>query len=170
MKPEGAQLEENAKSGSTISRRRLAMFRSFYHRDFSIFWAGNFLSNTGTWMQNIALGWLILIITNSPFLLGLNGFLAQIPSLVFSLPGGTIADRLNRRKLMLSTQTIMMLLALFPHALHLPHERLFAARAFQAQIKDLTAEQRHGQPNIGDPARDPHVDGHRQAQGEGQSA
>jgi len=88
------------------------MFRSLYHRDFSIFWAGNFLSNIGTWMQYVALGWVILIISNSPFLLGLNGFLAQVPSLVFALPGGTIADRLNRRKLMLITQTSMMLLAL----------------------------------------------------------
>jgi len=88
------------------------MFRSLYHRDFSVFWVGNFFSNAGTWMQNIALGWLILIITNSPFLLGLNAFLAQIPALVFALPGGAIADRLNRRKLMLITQTAMMLLAL----------------------------------------------------------
>jgi len=88
------------------------MFRSLYHRDFSIFWAGNFLSNIGTWMQYVALGWVILVISNSPFLLGINGFLAQIPSLVFSLPGGAIADRLNRRKLMLITQTSMMLLAL----------------------------------------------------------
>ncbi len=93
--------------------QRLMMFRSLYHRDFSVFWAGNFLSNTGTWMQYVALGWVILIISNSPFLLGLNGFLAQIPALVFALPGGTIADRLNRRKLMLVTQTSMMLLALF---------------------------------------------------------
>lgn len=88
------------------------MFRSLYHRDFSIFWAGNFLSNIGTWMQYIALGWVILIISNSPFLLGVNGFLSQVPSLVFALPGGAIADRLNRRKLMLITQTSMMLLAL----------------------------------------------------------
>lgn len=88
------------------------MFRSLYHRDFSIFWAGNFLSNIGTWMQYVALGWVILVVSNSAFLLGLNGFLAQIPSLVFALPGGAIADRLNRRKLMLITQTSMMLLAL----------------------------------------------------------
>ena len=88
------------------------MFRSLYHRDFSIFWTGNFLSNIGTWMQYVALGWVILVISNSPFLLGLNGFLAQIPSLFFALPGGAIADRLNRRKLMLITQASMMLLAL----------------------------------------------------------
>jgi MFS family permease len=88
------------------------MFRSLRHRDFAFFWTGNFLSNIGTWMQNLALGWLVLEITNSPFLLGLNGFLGSAPSLVFSLPGGAIADRLNRRNLMIITQTIMMVLAL----------------------------------------------------------
>ncbi len=93
-------------------RRLATMFRSFRHRDFALFWSGNLLSNVGTWMQNLALGWMILVMTNSPFLLGVNGFLAQAPSLVFSLPGGAIADRLNRRKLMLATQTSMMALAL----------------------------------------------------------
>ncbi|PYV15441.1 MAG: MFS transporter [Acidobacteria bacterium] len=88
------------------------MFRSLRSRDFALFWGGNFLSNIGTWMQNLALGWMILLMTNSPFLLGLNGFLSQAPSLFLSLPGGAIADRLSRRKLMLYTQTSMMLLAL----------------------------------------------------------
>ncbi len=89
-----------------------AMFRSLRHRDFALFWTGNFLSNIGTWMQNLALGWQILLLTNSPFLLGLNGFLGSFPALVFSVPGGAIADRLSRRKLMLSTQTSMAALAL----------------------------------------------------------
>ena len=106
-----SELDHETKRAPEASRR-LMMFRSLYHRDFSIFWAGNFLSNIGTWMQYIALGWVILVVSNSPFLLGLNGFLAQIPSLAFALPGGAIADRLNRRKLMLVTQTSMMLLAL----------------------------------------------------------
>ena len=98
---------------STAEQRRMpAMFRSLRYRDFALFWTGNFLSNIGTWMQNLALGWQILVMTNSPFLLGLNGFLGTVPSLVFSLPGGAIADRLNRRKLMLFTQTSMALLAL----------------------------------------------------------
>jgi MFS family permease len=87
-------------------------FRSLRHRDFAFFWTGNFLSNIGTWMQNLALGWLVLELTNSPFLLGLNGFLGSAPSLFFSLLGGAIADRLNRRKLMMYTQTSMMVLAL----------------------------------------------------------
>lgn len=111
MNPANSRLEQETNDAAEAPRR-LMMFRSLYHRDFAIFWAGNFLSNIGTWMQYIALGWVILVITNSPFLLGLNGFLAQVPSLVFALPGGTIADRLNRRKLMLITQTSMMLLAL----------------------------------------------------------
>jgi MFS family permease len=88
------------------------MFRSLRHRDFALFWGGNFLSNIGTWMQNVALGWLILVMTGSPFLLGVNGFMGSIPSLFFSLPGGAIADRLNRRQLLIYTQTSMMVLAL----------------------------------------------------------
>jgi MFS family permease len=112
MEPQTSQLAGKTSSDSTNVPLRFLMFRSLYHRDFSLFWTGNFLSNIGTWMQNIALGWVILIATNSPFLLGLNGFLAQVPALVFSLPGGAIADRLDRRKLMLTTQSAMMLLAL----------------------------------------------------------
>src|ERR1051326_5561063 len=96
-----------------VPRGRLAgMFRSLRYHDFALFWTGNFLSNIGTWMQNLALGWQILLITNSPFLLGLNGFLGTLPSLIFSLPGGAIADRLNRRKLMLITQSSMAATAL----------------------------------------------------------
>src|SRR2546422_2900510 len=107
-KPDGTSV---ANSERTFQLGPLAaMFRSFRYRDFALFWTGNFLSNVGTWMQNLALGWLILVRTNSPFLLGLNGFLGTVPSLVFSLPGGAIADRLNRRKLMLFTQTSMALL------------------------------------------------------------
>jgi len=94
------------------TRRLAATFRSLRHRDFALFWSGNFLSNIGTWMQNLALGWLIVEMTGSPFLLGLNGFLSSVPSLFFSLLGGAIADRLNRLKLMVYTQSFMMLLAL----------------------------------------------------------
>lgn len=97
---------------SVAATRLPAMFRSLRHRDYALFWTGNFLSNIGTWMQNLALGWQILLMTNSPFLLGLNGFLGTMPSLVFSLPGGAIADRLSRRRLMLVTQTAMAVLAL----------------------------------------------------------
>lgn len=106
------RLDVAGAEASTELRGLAAMFRSLRRRDYALFWVGNFLSNIGTWMQNLALGWLILVMTNSPFLLGLNGFLSTAPSLFFSLPGGALADRANRRKLMLATQTTMMLLAL----------------------------------------------------------
>jgi len=99
-------------SVEVLPSRLPAMFRSLQYRDYALFWSGNFLSNIGTWMQNLALGWQILLLTNSPFLLGLNGFLGQVPALIFSLPGGAIADRLSRRRLMLGTQSTMAALAL----------------------------------------------------------
>jgi MFS family permease len=85
--------------------------RALRHANFRLFWSGNFLSNIGTWMQNVAQGWLVLTLTNSAFWLGVVGFAASIPFLLFTLFGGVIADRVNKRKLLLVTQTAMMLLA-----------------------------------------------------------
>jgi MFS family permease len=87
-------------------------FRALRHGEYRVFWSGNFVSNIGSWMQNVAQGWLVLQLTNSPFWLGLVGFAQQMPALVFSLLGGVIADRASRRNLLLVTQTTMMLLAL----------------------------------------------------------
>ncbi len=89
------------------------MIRALRHRDFRWFWAGNFLSNIGTWMQNVAMGWLVLqLATDHPaFWLGVVGFASSAPMMGFSLLGGVIADRINRRKLMLATQTAMMIFA-----------------------------------------------------------
>jgi MFS family permease len=87
-------------------------FRALRHREYRVFWTGNFVSNIGSWMQNVAQGWLVLQITNSPFWLGLVGFAQQMPALVFSLLGGVIADRASRRRMLLITQTTMMVLAL----------------------------------------------------------
>ena len=81
------------------------------HPNFRLFWSGNFLSNIGTWMQNVALGWLVLSLTNSAFWLGVVGFAGSIPFLIFTLFGGVVADRVNKRRLLLVTQSIMMLLA-----------------------------------------------------------
>ncbi len=87
------------------------ILRSFRNPNFRLFCGGNFLSNIGTWMQNIAQGWLVLQLTNSPFWLGFVGFAGAIPFLLFTLFGGVIADRVNRRYLLISTQTVMMVLA-----------------------------------------------------------
>ena len=88
------------------------VFRSFRHRDFAVFWSGNFLSNIGTWMQTVALGWLVLEITDSAWMVGVNGFVTAAPTLLFTLIGGAIADRVDRRRLMLVMQSGMLALAL----------------------------------------------------------
>jgi len=85
--------------------------RALRNPNFRLFWSGNFLSNIGTWMQNVAQGWLILVLTNSAFWLGVVSFAGSIPFLLFTLFGGVIADRVNKRRLLLVTQTVMMLLA-----------------------------------------------------------
>ena len=87
--------------------------RALRNPNFRLFWTGNFLSNIGTWMQNVAQGWLVmkLATSNSAFWLGVVGFAASSPMLIFALIGGVIADRVDRRRLMLVTQTSMMVFA-----------------------------------------------------------
>ena len=85
--------------------------RALRNRNFRLFWTGNFLSNIGTWMQNVAQGWLVLTLTNSSFWLGVVGFAGSIPFLIFTLFGGVIADRVNKRHLLFVTQSAMMVLA-----------------------------------------------------------
>ena len=81
--------------------------RALRHRDFRLFWAGNFTSNIGTWMQNVAQGWLVLKLSNSAFWLGMVGFASSVPILFFALIGGVIADHVNKRKLLMVTQSVM---------------------------------------------------------------
>ncbi len=85
--------------------------RALRNPNFRLFWSGNFLSNIGTWMQNVAQGWLVLLLTNSAFWLGVVGFAGSIPFILFTLFGGVIADRVDKRRLLLVTQTAMMILA-----------------------------------------------------------
>lgn len=92
--------------------RRSGMFRALSHRNFRLFWTGAFLSNVGTWMQAVAQGWLVLQLTNSPFWLGLDAFMATAPGFVLTLLGGVFADRIDRRRLLLYTQVVAGLAAL----------------------------------------------------------
>jgi len=87
-------------------------FASLQHRNFKLLWAGLIVSNTGTWMQNVAQGWLVLQLTNSPFWLGLLGLSFAIPMIVFPLVGGAVVDRIDRIKLLYFTQTGALLTAL----------------------------------------------------------
>jgi MFS family permease len=90
-------------------RRALA---AFTYRDFRILWLGAFTSTVGTWMQKVAQSWLIFELTKSSFYLGLDDFLGQLPILLFTLIGGVIADRHDRRRLLIGSQYIQMATAL----------------------------------------------------------
>jgi predicted MFS family arabinose efflux permease len=84
------------------------VFKSFQYRDFRLMWTGACVSTIGTWMQSTAQAWLIYDLTRSSFYLGLDVFLAQVPIILFSLVGGVVADRMNRRNLLLISQYIQM--------------------------------------------------------------
>jgi MFS family permease len=88
------------------------MFRALRHRNFLLFWLGALLSNTGTWMQIVAQGWLVLSLTDSPFWLGADAFLATAPGIVLTLLGGVLADLISRQRLLIYTQAIAGLAAL----------------------------------------------------------
>jgi MFS family permease len=77
-------------------------------KQFGLFWSGAFLSSIGFWIQTVGQGWQVLQLTNSALLLGFVAFAATLPNIVLSLLGGAIADRFNRRWLLLGTQTIYM--------------------------------------------------------------
>jgi MFS family permease len=91
--------------------------RAFRHRDFRLFWSGQLISLVGTWMQSVAQSWLVLELTNSPFLLGLVGTLQFAPVLFFSFFAGAMADRLPKRRLIVVTQSVMCVQALLLAAL-----------------------------------------------------
>ncbi len=86
-------------------------FAALRHPSFRLFWAGALISNVGSWMQNVAQGWLVLDLTDSAFMLGLVGFAGTVPMLFFLLVGGVYADRLDRRKLLIVAMTAMMVFA-----------------------------------------------------------
>ena len=88
----------------------MSSFDSLRHRNYRLLWTGALLSNTGTWMQNVALSWYVLVRTNSAFWVGLVNFANFIP-LVLSPIGGLLADRVSRRRLLLIAQSWMMVQA-----------------------------------------------------------
>jgi len=96
-------------SPSTITPNVLRrVFKAFHYRDFRLMFTGACISSIGTWMQNLAQAWLVLDISKSPFYLGLDAFLAGIPIFFFSLIGGVVADRVERRKVLLMSQYVQM--------------------------------------------------------------
>lgn len=88
------------------------IFRALKYRNYRLFFGGQCISLVGTWMQNIAMSWLVYRLTGSALLLGVTGFVSQVPSLLLAPFTGLAADRLDRRKLIILTQTLSMLQAL----------------------------------------------------------
>ncbi len=86
-------------------------FHALTHKNFRYFWLGQCASLIGTWMQSIGQSWLVLSITNSPFLLGILGTVQFIPVTVFSLFAGVVIDKFPKKKLLIFTQVSSMLLA-----------------------------------------------------------
>ena len=81
---------------------------AFHYRDFRVLWLGACTSSIGTWMQSVAENWLVLSLTGSAFFLGLDAFLAQLPIMLFTLIGGVVADRRDRRRMLLGSQYVQM--------------------------------------------------------------
>jgi MFS family permease len=88
------------------------LLRALAYRNYRLFFGGQGLSLIGTWMQQIAMSWLVYRMTGSAFLLGLIGFTGQIPTVIFGSFAGVYADRLNRRNLLIATQAFSMMQAL----------------------------------------------------------
>src|SRR5580765_4683904 len=87
-------------------------FASLRHHNFRLFFGGQLISLIGTWMQNTAQGWLVYQLTGSKILLGVVAAVGSTPMMLFSVWGGSIADRFSKRHILLWTQTTMMLTAL----------------------------------------------------------
>jgi MFS family permease len=87
-------------------------FSALYHRNFRLFWFGQLISLSGTWMQSVAQGWLVYSLTKSPLYLGIVAAATSLPILLFTLIGGIIADRFPKRNLLLFTQGLSIIPAL----------------------------------------------------------
>ncbi len=87
------------------------ILRALRHRNYRLFFGGQAVSLVGTWMQQIAMSWLVYRMTDSPFLLGFVGFASQIPAFLFSPIAGVYADRWNRYHLLIATQSLASLQA-----------------------------------------------------------
>jgi MFS family permease len=121
--------------------------RALRHRNFQLFFSGQLISLVGTWMQTVAQSWLVYRLTGSSLKLGLVGFASQIPVFIMAPIGGTTADRLNRHRVVIATQTISMVLALIlagltlSHEVRVPHILVLAALLGLVNAFDIPARQ-----------------------------
>jgi len=116
---ENAAAVEAAAEGRKL--RWQAAGRALRHRNFQLFFSGQLISLTGTWMQTVAQSWLVYRLTGSGLKLGAVGFASQIPVFLFAPIGGIVADRSNRKRVVIGTQIASMLLAFVLAVLTLTH-------------------------------------------------
>jgi MFS family permease len=113
---QGSRTQVNNGAAEVLPVGRAAMrlnllLRALRHRNFQLFFGGQLISLIGTWMQNVALSWLVYRLTGSALLLGIASFAGQIPVFLLAPVGGVVADRLNRHRVVIGTQTAAMVLA-----------------------------------------------------------
>jgi MFS family permease len=104
--------ENHKNAGNKNATGLKSIGRALRHRNFRLFFGGQTISLMGTWMQRIALGWLVYRLTGSAFLLGVVGFAGQIPTFLLTPFSGVLADRWNRQRILIVTQTLSMVQAL----------------------------------------------------------
>ena len=135
--------------------RRMAA--ALHHRDFRVLWFGACASSIGTWMQSLAENWLVLSLTASAFYLGLDAFLQQLPIMLFTLIGGVVADRNDRRLTLMASQWVQLATAailavlVYFHVIEIWHILLlsfitgtaqaFGGPAYQSLIPSLVGKQ-----------------------------
>ena len=95
------------------------------HRNYALYWSGQLVSMSGTWIELTATSWLLYQLTDSPLLLGLGGVFRALPIFAFALLGGTVADRVERRRLLLITQSSSVVTSLVLGALVLSGHVVF---------------------------------------------
>lgn len=99
-------------STEAVSTHWSSSFRALRHRNFRLYWVGQLVSLVGTWMQSVAQGWLMHRLTDSAFMLGLLGFVQFLPVVPLALYAGVVADHVDKRKLLLTTQTLLAVQAI----------------------------------------------------------
>lgn len=104
-------IEADVAEPRRIIARRGTTFESFAFRDYTLFWSGALVSNMGTWMQNYALAIVVYGLRRSEFDSGLVNFVSGIPVLFLALPAGALADRIDKRRLLITAQLVLMLQA-----------------------------------------------------------
>ena len=119
--PSAPNRDDGSPGATTPPGRLRTTFRALQHRNFQLFFGGQIVSLTGTWMQTVAQSWLVYHMTGSSLQLGKVGFFGQFPVFLMAPLGGMVADRVDRRNVVVGTQVCSMILAFILAALTLSH-------------------------------------------------